>query len=140
MFGLDKIMGGSGLDLFAMMGISRAGLDILDFMKERSNPKLSATPKIHERELDGKITYVITYAIAYDNKQDAEKFLEADEKLRDTVEKLNESMTASADGTFPDGTPGNAKVILQGLFNTGFNGAVADGFPVEKIILTQTGN
>jgi len=92
MLGLEKIMGGSGLDLFAMMGISRAGMDILDFMKERSNPTLSAHPKIHEREIEGKITYVITYAIAYDNKEDAEKFLESDEKLRDTVEKLNESM------------------------------------------------
>ena len=92
MFGLDKIMGGSGLDLFAMMGISKAGMDILDFMKERSNPKMSAAPKIHEREIDGKITYVITYAIAYDSKEDAEKFVEADEKLRDTVDKLGESM------------------------------------------------
>ena len=92
MFGLDKIMGGSGLDLFAMMGISKAGMEILDFMKERSNPKLSSHPKIHERELDGKIRYVITYAIAYDSKQDAEKFIEADEKLRDVVEKLGESM------------------------------------------------
>ena len=92
MLGLDKIMGGSGLDLFTMMNISKAGMDILDFMKERSNPKLSASPKLHEREIDGKITYVITYAIAYDNKDDAEKFLDADEKLRDTVDKLNESM------------------------------------------------
>jgi len=92
MFGLDKIMGGSGLDLFTMMGISKAGMDVLDFMKERSNPKLSADPKLHEREIDGKVSYVITYAIAYDNKEDAEKFLDADEKLRDTVEKLQEAM------------------------------------------------
>lgn len=92
MLGLEKIMGGSGLDLFTMMGISRAGMEVLDFIKERSNPQLTATPKIHEVEKEGKITYIIRYAIAYDNKEDAEKFLEADEKLRDTVEKLNESM------------------------------------------------
>ena len=92
MFGLDKLMGGSGLDMFTMMGISKAGLDVLDFMKERSNPQLTATPKIHEVEKDGKTIFVIKYAIAYNKKEDAEKFLEADEKLRDVVEKLNESM------------------------------------------------
>lgn len=92
MFGLDKIMGGSGLDLFTMMGISNAGMDILDFMKKRSNPKLSSNPQMHEREIDGKIHYIISYAISYDNKKDAEEFIKADERLREVVEKLNDAM------------------------------------------------
>lgn len=47
---------------------------------------------------------------------------------------------AGVDGTFhalsgfPEGTAGKVKVDQVGLFNTGFHGAVADGFPVENVI------
>jgi hypothetical protein len=40
----------------------------------------------------------------------------------------------------PDGTPGKATVIETGLFMTPFMGAVADGFPVERIKLQEVGN
>jgi hypothetical protein len=39
----------------------------------------------------------------------------------------------------PDGTPGRAKVVQKGLFMASFKGAVADGFPVEKIKLQVIG-
>lgn len=40
----------------------------------------------------------------------------------------------------PEGTPGRAAVVQIGLFMTGFMGAVADGFPVERIDLKVVGN
>lgn len=46
---------------------------------------------------------------------------------------------ASADGLLADGTPGRVHVTQVGLFHTGFHGAVADGFPVERITLAPGG-
>jgi hypothetical protein len=43
----------------------------------------------------------------------------------------------SASGQFPDGSSGKVHVIERGLFNNGFHGAVADGFPAEFINFTQ---
>jgi hypothetical protein len=39
----------------------------------------------------------------------------------------------------PEGTPGRLVVVERGLFMTNFNGAVADGFPVERVDLLPTG-
>jgi len=60
-------------------------------------------------------------------------------------ELLRVAFQAGADGLlrspsgFPDGTPGRLVVVEQGLFMTGFHGAVGDGFPVERIDLLPTG-
>lgn len=39
----------------------------------------------------------------------------------------------------PEGTSGRATVVQTGLFMTGFHGAVADGFPVERVDLKAVG-
>jgi len=39
----------------------------------------------------------------------------------------------------PDGTPGRLTDIQNGLFMTGFMGAVSDGFPAERINIVATG-
>jgi hypothetical protein len=44
---------------------------------------------------------------------------------------------ATANGTFADGTPGKVHVIERGIFDNGFHGAVADGFPAEFINLIR---
>jgi hypothetical protein len=52
------------------------------------------------------------------------------------------SVTASAGGTFIDGSPGRVKVIEQGFIvppGKSQGKALEDGFPVEKIILRETG-
>jgi hypothetical protein len=55
------------------------------------------------------------------------------------------AFTASAKGPLrelfgvPDGTPGRAKVVQTGLFMTPGRGAVADGFPAERIELHVVG-
>ena len=60
-------------------------------------------------------------------------------------ELLYLAFNSHADGLFhemfgvPDGTPGRATVVQQGLFMTGFMGAVGDGFPVERIKLQVVG-
>jgi hypothetical protein len=40
----------------------------------------------------------------------------------------------------PEGTSGRASIVQNGLFMTGFHGAVGDGFPVERIDLQAVGN
>ena len=62
--------------------------------------------------------------------------------MDDRTELLFISITASAGGTFVDGSPGRVKVIEQGFIVPPGNTqgkALADGFPVEKIILRKTG-
>jgi hypothetical protein len=60
-------------------------------------------------------------------------------------EALHLGTTASADGELraafgvPDGSRGRFHTTQAGLFMTPFMGAVADGFPVEKISLKQVG-
>jgi hypothetical protein len=55
------------------------------------------------------------------------------------------AIRAQADGELraafgvADGTPGRAEVIQVGLFLAGFHGAVADGFPAERINLSRAG-
>jgi hypothetical protein len=49
------------------------------------------------------------------------------------------SFYARANGPLADGTPGRLQVVQTGLLMTGFQGAVADGFPVESIILKAVG-
>lgn len=49
------------------------------------------------------------------------------------------SFYARADGPLPDGTPGRLQVVQTGLFMTAFQGATADGFPAENIILNAVG-
>jgi hypothetical protein len=44
---------------------------------------------------------------------------------------------AIADGFYPDGSKGKLHVSERGIFDNGFHGAVADGFPVEFINLIQ---
>lgn len=47
---------------------------------------------------------------------------------------------ANGDGSLADdGGRGRLQVVQRGLFMTSFRGAVADGFPVEKILLRQVG-
>ena len=50
-------------------------------------------------------------------------------------ELLTLKTVVTAEGFFVDGTPGRVHITNMGLFNTGFHGAVADGFPVEKLKL-----
>jgi hypothetical protein len=47
--------------------------------------------------------------------------------------------TLRAEFGVPDGTPGHLTDIQNGLFMTNFNGAVADGFPVERITISAIG-
>ena len=61
-------------------------------------------------------------------------------------ELLSLAMRCNAEGPLhegfddvEDGTPGRAIVLETGLFMTGYHGAVADGFPVEKINLKVIG-
>ena len=49
------------------------------------------------------------------------------------------SFHARADGPLADGSPGRVEVVQTGLFMTEFQGATADGFPAEKIILQAVG-
>ena len=53
---------------------------------------------------------------------------------------LSLSLDCNADGFFADGKPGRAVILERGLFMTPFGGAVADGFPVEKIDLHRNSN
>ncbi len=43
----------------------------------------------------------------------------------------------TASGQFASGGTGKVHVIERGIFNNGFHGAVADGFPAEFINFTQ---
>jgi hypothetical protein len=47
--------------------------------------------------------------------------------------------TLRAEFGVPDGTPGSLTDIQNGLFMTGFMGAVGDGFPVERINIVPIG-
>lgn len=49
------------------------------------------------------------------------------------------SFHGHADGSLADGTPGRVTVTQTGLFMTAWQGATADGFPVERINLQAVG-
>ena len=83
MFGLDRIMGGMGIDLFSMMGLLDTGKDVLSYMNKRKFPDEYDTPEIIEKEIDGEKLFLIKYTIAYKNLEDAEEFVKTDEKLRE---------------------------------------------------------
>jgi hypothetical protein len=55
-------------------------------------------------------------------------------------ELIKLSFHGQADGPLANGTPGRVEVAETALFMTGFNGATADGFPAEKIILRAVGH
>jgi hypothetical protein len=55
-------------------------------------------------------------------------------------EILSMSFRGQASGLLANGTPGRVEVTQTGLFMTGFNGATADGFPAEKIIVQPVGH
>jgi hypothetical protein len=48
---------------------------------------------------------------------------------------LSVTFEGTANGQFADGSPGKVHVIERGIFDNGFHGAVADGFPAEFINL-----
>jgi hypothetical protein len=50
---------------------------------------------------------------------------------------LSVTFEGSASGQFANGTPGKVHVIERGIFDNGFHGALADGFPAEFINFTQ---
>jgi hypothetical protein len=50
---------------------------------------------------------------------------------------LSATFEGSATGFFADGTPGKVHVIEKGIFDNGFHGALADGFPAEFINLIR---
>jgi|SRR5215471_10200827 len=55
----------------------------------------------------------------------------------DGQELLSVRFEATANGTFADGATGKVHVIERGIFDNGFHGAVADGFPAERINLIR---
>jgi hypothetical protein len=50
---------------------------------------------------------------------------------------LSVTFEGTANGTFANGSSGKVHVIERGLFDNGFHGALADGFPAEFINLIQ---
>lgn len=55
-------------------------------------------------------------------------------------EVLSLQFTGNAGGLLVDGTPARTHASETGLLDTGFHGAVQDGFPVERINLWPVGN
>ena len=64
----------------------------------------------------------------------------------DTQDIVSIAITSDGQGVFreafgvPEGTPGRAQVTQVGLFMTAFQGATADGFPAEHVLLRVVGH
>ena len=55
-------------------------------------------------------------------------------------EVLSLQFVGNANGLLADGTPGRTHASQVGLFDSGFHGAVGDGFPAESVTLWAVGN